>query len=273
MKVILGTNNFKQGPFFVDIQDYSTVILTAVCGRHTDMVLELLSIIETRSFYLNDDIEKLEITLETYFQAAETGNSELLLRLLDTGEFEGDATIFYWPRSALGCAALGGHSQVVELLARGFTPDHEDFKNSPHWAANNGHEDVAAILLRVGADINHQARSLAGDLLDYSTPLTIAAVNNHSHMLQFLLDNGTSPRYDALLEAGVRGHNLIIQKLIKSGLDPNYNSIDRDISAFDAAVYSGQHQVVQTMLRMGAKYPDETQDIMNSLMFKLQISM
>ena len=55
-------------------------------------------------------------------------------------------------------------------------------KTPLYWAANNGDEDVAALLLASKADVN-------GRTDDGWTPLHAAAVNNNKDMAAFLLAN------------------------------------------------------------------------------------
>lgn len=109
------------------------------------------------------------------------------------------------------CCVVNRIRTVELLLDQGWKSSHQDFENSLYWAAINGHENIATRLVQKKAGINGAARPLDRMVLDYPTPIAAAAMNNDIHMLQFLLDNGAKPRYDALRLASSKGYDLVVE--------------------------------------------------------------
>ncbi|XP_048090138.1 fibronectin type 3 and ankyrin repeat domains protein 1 isoform X3 [Alosa alosa] len=92
-----------------------------------------------------------------------------------------------------GCTALhwatdGGHLPVLQhLLQDGCKVDVRD--SVSYWtplmrvSAVSGDAEMAALLIRAGADVNVRDR-------DGKTPLMVAVLNNHEALVKLLLDNG-----------------------------------------------------------------------------------
>lgn len=91
--------------------------------------------------------------------------------------------------SAPRAASMGDSSMVEEHLARGVRVDDRFDEDGCrhctllHHAARGGHVEVAALLVRRGADVN----AVSGSGV---TPLHLACLSHIPEMVQFLLDNG-----------------------------------------------------------------------------------
>ncbi len=93
----------------------------------------------------------------------------------------------------------------------GFTP--------LHFAARNGHTDLAQVLISAGADIDLAAGNGA-------SPLVIAAHSGHGELAVMLLEEGANPNamgagYNALHAAILRGDIAVVDALLVHGADPD----------------------------------------------------
>ena len=88
-----------------------------------------------------------------------------------------------------------------------------------HIAAFHGRADVARLLIRAGANVNHRDRLGHG-------PLTCAISRNHKNVAILLLENGADPRLqpEALGVAAWDGHLQFVEKLIENGWDVHSKS-------------------------------------------------
>jgi len=91
------------------------------------------------------------------------------------------------------------------------------------WAAHNGHDDVAEILINKGADVN--AKDAAG-----YTPLVYAALEGHTDILALMIKHGgdvntkTKNGKYVLTWAVENGNNDAVKTLIEAGADVNIKS-------------------------------------------------
>ena len=83
-----------------------------------------------------------------------------------------------------------------------------------HIAAFHGRADVAQLLIRAGANVNHRDRHGQG-------PLTCALSRNHKNVVTLLLKKGADPRLqpEALGLAAWEGHLHFVKMLIECGWD------------------------------------------------------
>ena len=148
-----------------------------------------------------------------------------LLDALYRGDREGvDGVLAEQPDLTIfEAAAIGRGDRVHELLLLegGFVDLWSpDGFTALHLAAFFGHEDVAAELLRRGADVNAVARNNLG-----VQPINSAAAGNHTEVVRVLLDHGADP--DAREAAGFapihaaahNGNDELYELLVARGAD------------------------------------------------------
>ncbi|XP_051548366.1 uncharacterized protein LOC127437467 isoform X1 [Myxocyprinus asiaticus] len=81
-------------------------------------------------------------------------------------------------REWLWCAALGNASALYVLLEQ--DPTLVSKKTALHWAAKQGHVEIADMMARSGADINQRAGY---------TALHLASLHGHDHIIRHLINN------------------------------------------------------------------------------------
>ncbi|MCP4316176.1 MAG: ankyrin repeat domain-containing protein [Hyphomicrobiales bacterium] len=82
----------------------------------------------------------------------------------------------------LNAALAGDLDKATTLLVDGAEVDPAGPATPLYFAAQNGHQDVAALLIEHGADVNAQSKN--------GTPLHIAARRNQPEIVSLLLKNG-----------------------------------------------------------------------------------
>ena len=130
-----------------------------------------------------------------------------------------------WGRTPLHIAAEEGHKEIAELLiAKGADVNAKDSVGfTPlHEAAFYGQNEIAELLIAKGADVNAKDDNFVG------TPLNRAAWKGHKEVVELLIDNGAdvnaksdwferTPLHDAIWE----GRKEVIELLIAKGADVN----------------------------------------------------
>ncbi|TPX16938.1 uncharacterized protein E0L32_003500 [Thyridium curvatum] len=198
--------------------------------------------------------------------AAESGKTEIVQVLLDTGKVATDSRepgLGTRDRTPLSFAAQEGHEKIVQLLlATGsIDPDSKDSSGCTplSLAARKGHEAVVQLLLeKDGIDPDSK------DCLD-RTPLSWAAWNGHEAVVKLLLEkDGIDPDsmdysgQTPLLMAAWNGHEAVVKLLLeKDGIDPD--SMDSSgRTPLSLATRSGHNAVVQLLLATGQVNPDSS---------------
>jgi ankyrin repeat protein len=157
--------------------------------------------------------------------------------------------------TALGNAALAGHTRTVELLLA--QPKIElDVKNSAHFTAladacTHCHEGVAIALIQAGADLE------IVDAFGYG-PLHSAALNGATNIVKELLRRpGINVQWrgrdgwTALAEAALHGHEEIVELLLDHGADPNIGGEHDMKTPLHLAAEIGNAKIVKLLLDKG----------------------
>ncbi len=126
-------------------------------------------------------------------------------------------------------AAMGDLDQVRGLLAEGARVDERaaDGFTALHLAAFFGHEDVAGVLLKNGADANAVA-----DNPSKVRPLHSAVAAAAEAIAAALLDAGAEADaaqhggWTALMSAAKHGHAGLVRRLVAAGADPDTEADD-----------------------------------------------
>ncbi|KAF5487496.1 putative ankyrin repeat protein [Colletotrichum siamense] len=158
-------------------------------------------------------------------------------------------------RTALHLAALSGQTPMVRWLVVDQGAEKEardlDMRRPLHWAARNGHEEVAALLIEQKAD--KEAKDSYG-----SRPLHCAAARGHEQLIALLIDEGA--KVDARGERGLtplhcaaeEGYVKAAEMLLKKGANIEAK-LGLTSTALDLAAMKGQAAVVALLIHQGAE--------------------
>ena len=154
----------------------------------------------------------------------------------------------------LSIAANEGHTEVaVLLLSRGAdaSPRIRSGDTPLHIVAYRGHTRIADLLLHHGAEVD--ARGQGGD-----TPLLVAAQAGHIGVVAHLVDHGADVEVRTagkgitpLLLAAFEGHIQVVDLLLKRGADVQARTREGDTPLHFAAV-NGHSRIVELLLQHGA---------------------
>ncbi|KAL0486538.1 ankyrin [Acrasis kona] len=157
-------------------------------------------------------------------------------------------------RSALYCAAKGGHPHVVSrLIQHGVSVNFTKKNNfTPlHRAAEKGSDDLVRMLIKNDADIE------AITLPQENRAIHLSVMHGHANVLKTLLEKGANPdvknsdKTTPMLIASGRGYPHIVEILYKSGVDLN-KSINKQC-ALTVATSACREDVVIKLLQLGAE--------------------
>ena len=121
---------------------------------------------------------------------------------------------------------------------------------SLNMAAYSGHDDVVAVLLSHGADVNQAAN-------DGNTPVYCATINGYNITVILLLNNGADPNKansdgtTPLQNAARRGHHSIVSILLSNAANINQANNDGS-SPLHFAAENGHDAVVAIFIEKGA---------------------
>jgi len=129
-------------------------------------------------------------------------------------EKPGDSEDQLWELRA--AARSGDLKEVKTLLKNGVSGDD---KFALIWAAQDGHSQVVAELIKTGADV--KSKTAAGG----TNALDLAAQNGHLEVVQMLIEAGANVNEPAmegwtpLMKADFFGHETIVQTLLDAGAE------------------------------------------------------
>ena len=222
-------------------------------------------------------------------QAAKQGDVAAVERQIAEGVDVNQRSDYGW--TALMFACREGHKDAAErLLAAGANPNLVSDRiavatTAPYPASSalreaidNGHVDIATLLLDVGASIDHEAIVLAGKLGDiavleqldalgaefntqsqlsyYPSPLVMAAGEGHVETIRWLLEHGADPNLmphgsTALIMAVYKDQAEVVATLLENGADPNLVVGRSEVTAFlRAATKHTGYQTADANLRI-----------------------
>lgn len=177
--------------------------------------------------------------------------SRLLIRLKASVETADSIGIL-----PLSKAAMAGHLEILKLLLKAgpTTIDWQDkSEQTPlHHAASNGHKDVVAYLLEMGAQI---------DIMDLNgeTALHLASLCGHTAVAQLLLQAGSDPelptksKFSVMHMSSELEHSEFIEQLLR--IVPNIEISPKDSmnsTPLHLAAMRGLSDTVRILLEFGA---------------------
>jgi cytohesin len=164
------------------------------------------------------------------------------------------ATIQTNPPSQIIVAASKGDIEIVKHLLQKdsyINADDENGFSAIHHASSNGHENIVAILLSAGVNIDDQTNNRG------QTPLHMAVEHNHINVVSLLLSKGAnfnlkdSSGNSPLHIAAENGYKNIAELLISKGaiIDATNNM---NATPLHKAAYYGRRDIVELLLSNGA---------------------
>jgi ankyrin repeat protein len=102
--------------------------------------------------------------------------------------------IFDW---AMGCAAEGGHMEIVKLMIE---KDAIDFNYAMANAAEGGHMEIVKLMIEK-------------DATDFNWAMTNAARGGHMEIVKFMIEKGATNFDSPMIDAAYRGHMEIVDYL------------------------------------------------------------
>jgi uncharacterized protein len=171
-------------------------------------------------------------------------------------------SVFAADASLMDAIKSGKRSAAIDIIAKksaDVNASEVDGSTALLWAANLNDADLAARLLKAGAD--PKVRNKLG-----STPLAEAAFNANTELIKALLDagadpNATGPDGQTPLMLISRTSNVAAAKLLlDKGADPNLREAQRGQTALMWAAASSQGPMMRELLAHGAQ-PDAATDI------------
>jgi ankyrin repeat protein len=152
---------------------------------------------------------------------------------------------------------------VKRLIADGTNVNIEDYYGaSPlHIAANNGHAEIAALLVNAGADIEAGAQGYPDNRYFDATPLIVAAQQGHSKVAEVLIHAGADVNaksldiqdtFSAIQFAAIDGHTEVVRLLVASGVDVEATGGPRLETPLILAARQGHAQTAELLISKGA---------------------
>jgi len=192
------------------------------------------------------------------FEALRDEQKNMVLLLIDSGV---DVNVKEQCFSPLHCAAQQGHAEIAELLiAKGANPNAIDMMGETplHVAALGGHQDVALVLLAGGANVNAINRM-------ERTPLHFAARDGYVDVVEVLLAQGAnvnakdkSPSRTPLHYAAQEDHKDVAELLLVQGADVNARDLLSRTPLYWASIRASKEgvckDVVELLREHGGQY-------------------
>ncbi|MFH1493508.1 MAG: ankyrin repeat domain-containing protein [Pseudomonadota bacterium] len=242
------------------LPDGTTLLITATAHGQENIVAELIKSGTNVSQARQDGFTALLL-------ACLIGHEDIVRSLLNAGA---DVTILYSLLSEHGeiggctvlyIAAQLGHNNICQQLLK--KRANIDAMNSVGYtplmaAIKSGHEDVAILLLKAGANPDPEvvATDDIGDIVSF-TPLTLAATNEITGIVGELLKrkvNVNKPSGDgwtALKYAAKEGNAEIVKMLLKAGAAVDIAD-DEGWTPLMGAASEGHNEIVKLLLKAGA---------------------
>ncbi|KAM4676580.1 ankyrin repeat and KH domain-containing protein 1-like isoform 2-T2 [Discoglossus pictus] len=221
---------------------FESPLTLAACGGH----VELAALLIERGANLE------EVNDEGYtplMEAAREGHEEMVALLLAQGA-NINAQTEETQETALTLACCGGFSEVSDFLIKAGADIELGCSTPLMEAAQEGHLELVKYLLTAA---NVHATTATGD-----TALTYACENGHTDVADVLLQTGADLEHESeggrtpLMKAARAGHLCTVQFLISKGANINRATANNDHTVVSLACAGGHLAVVELLLAHGA---------------------
>lgn len=158
--------------------------------------------------------------------------------------------------SAVKQAGFTSNATRVESLLKAGEDPNSTFRSG--WtvldvASFHGRLEIVVLLLRFGANVNHQGRGVGG-----VTALMRASSGGRVEVAKVLLENGADPNMQddegttALSEATKKENATMVRLLLEKGADPNIQDQEGTTALHFCATHVGDTEILQTLLEYSA---------------------
>ncbi|XP_052778648.1 uncharacterized protein LOC128216099 [Mya arenaria] len=205
-----------------------------------------------------------------------TGYTPLILAVLNGSKEFVDDILFHSAdvdvqdikgNTALHMAVFGGKMEIIDLLLqnRAEVNVQNSDGNTPLHIASQIEGDRVHMLLKLltkGADhtiMNRDHKEALDLAIMFKRTDAVSILLDHDHGLEDSKRTTTEPNTQAMLEASIRGYKEGMELLLDYGYDPNTLDKEMDSTALQEAVRYNRLQVIETLLKYGAKNGCEKQ--------------
>uniref|UniRef100_A0A8C9EV64 K Homology domain-containing protein n=1 Tax=Pavo cristatus TaxID=9049 RepID=A0A8C9EV64_PAVCR len=228
---------------------FESPLTLAACGGH----VELAALLIERGANLEEVNDEGYTPL---MEAAREGHEEMVALLLAQGA-NINAQTEETQETALTLACCGGFSEVADFLIKAGADIELGCSTPLMEAAQEGHLELVKYLLAaddvvfLGANVH--ATTATGD-----TALTYACENGHTDVADVLLQAGADLEHESeggrtpLMKAARAGHLCTVQFLISKGANVNRATANNDHTVVSLACAGGHLAVVELLLAHGA---------------------
>uniref|UniRef100_A0A6I8PI05 Ankyrin repeat domain-containing protein 17 n=1 Tax=Ornithorhynchus anatinus TaxID=9258 RepID=A0A6I8PI05_ORNAN len=229
---------------------FESPLTLAACGGH----VELAALLIERGANLEEVNDEGYTPL---MEAAREGHEEMVALLLGQGA-NINAQTEETQETALTLACCGGFLEVADFLIKAGADIELGCSTPLMEAAQEGHLELVKYLLAAGCILTTICSNVHATTATGDTALTYACENGHTDVADVLLQAGADLEHESeggrtpLMKAARAGHVCTVQFLISKGANVNRTTANNDHTVLSLACAGGHLAVVELLLAHGA---------------------